>query len=558
MHKRSHFEMEYHPPGDGSPPPFSPYGTFPSTAASIYPTPTSSFPGGDFYQPLDPVFDSIIQFNHVDISPYPVSPSTLGDPLWPVATTTTGVRDSCADVLLASPPFGRKNMNEAQERENEDEALSLSFFRTTERSLSTHRTAGSWPRGSAPGMVPRRHSPLVRAGSHFGLALDLKQLARVFADNIWVWTPLNPSMLNDDRLLQLVQPASMQRKHTTLVWHACLALSWGAFLVGAHDRADEFFAMAREHAGMLFDRGTYANAEALYCMAYLAFCRGDLHKMGYYTTLAKDMCRQLGIVNSDVFTKCILISHIDPSVRFSELQAMYKEYDESCMERPQAEDMTRRSLIADQGNFWTAGMASGTVNAEKVDFGMGKIKDMGFCIAYANLYLKLIRRQAEKQGTDGSSSPPSSSGVPDVGSTWQAVGTAEWGAEPQEQVNEKRKLMFQLRGILQYWWRSLMEMEKQGCCEALYQVSLVKWYIVSGQVEHLSGNSEKAFQHMCNFLEEVQKFSPFLAFFWHTSCTYMHALVIEVLTTSARPDLVEMLLQLQSSASRGGINRLGS
>lgn len=47
----------------------------------------------------------------------------------------------------------------------------------------------------------------------------------------------------------------------------------GAFLVGAHDRADEFFAMAREHAGMLFDRGTYANAEALYCMAYLAFCR---------------------------------------------------------------------------------------------------------------------------------------------------------------------------------------------------------------------------------------------------------------------------------------------
>jgi hypothetical protein len=31
--------------------------------------------------------------------------------------------------------------------------------------------------------------------------------------------------------------------------------------------------MAREHAGMLFDRGTYANAEALYCMAYLAFCR---------------------------------------------------------------------------------------------------------------------------------------------------------------------------------------------------------------------------------------------------------------------------------------------
>ncbi|ELR22373.1 uncharacterized protein ACA1_253700 [Acanthamoeba castellanii str. Neff] len=504
MHKRSHFEMEYHPPGDGSPPPFSPYGTFPSPAASIYPTPTSSFPGGDFYQPLDPVFDSIMQFNHVDITPYPVSPSTLGDPLWPVATTTTGVRDSCADVLLASPPFGRKNMNEAQERENEDEALSL--------------------------------SPLVRAGSHFGLALDLKQLARVFADNVWVWTPLNPSMLNDDRLLQLVQPASMQRKHTTLVLHACLALSW-----------DEFFAMAREHAGMLFDRGTYANAEALYCMAYLAFCRGDLHKMGYYTTLAKDMCRQLGIVNSDVFTKCILISHIDPSVRFSELQAMYKEYDESCMERPQAEDMTRRSLIADQGNFWTAGMASGTVNAEKVGFGMGKIKDMGFCIAYANLYLKLIRRQAEKQGTDGSSSPPSSSGVPDVGSTWQAVGTAEWGAEPQEQVNEKRKLMFQLRGILQYWWRSLMEM-----------VSLVKWYIVSGQVEHLSGNSEKAFQHMCNFLEEVQKFSPFLAFFWHTSCTYMHALVIEVLTTSARPDLVEMLLQLQSTASRRGINTRGS
>jgi hypothetical protein len=228
MHKRSHFEMEYHPTSDGSPPPpFSPYGTFPPSAAvSIYPTPTSSFNGGDFCQPLYPTFDSIMPFNHVDTSPYPVSPSTLGDPLWPVATTTTGARDSCADVLLASPPFGRKN--EAQERENEDEALSLSFFRPTERSLSTHRTAGSWPRGSAPDMAPRRHSPLVRAGSHFGLALDLKQLARVFADNVWVWTPLNPSMLNDDRLLQLIQPASVQRKHTTLVLHACLALSWGS------------------------------------------------------------------------------------------------------------------------------------------------------------------------------------------------------------------------------------------------------------------------------------------------------------------------------------------
>lgn len=229
MHKRSHFEREYHSPSDGSPPPpFSPYGTFPPSAAvSIYPTPTSSFNGGDFCQPLGPIFDSIMPFNHVDTSPYPVSPSTLGDPLWPVATTTTGALDSCADVLLASPPFGRKN--EAQEGENEDEALSLSFFRPTERSLSTHRTAGSWPRESAHDMAPRRHSPLVRAGSHFGLALDLKQLARVFADNVWVWTPLNPSMLNDDRLLQLIQPASVRRKHTTtLVLHACLALSWGS------------------------------------------------------------------------------------------------------------------------------------------------------------------------------------------------------------------------------------------------------------------------------------------------------------------------------------------
>ena len=43
--------------------------------------------------------------------------------------------------------------------------------------------------------------------------------------------------------------------------------------MGARDRADEFFDLAREHAGMLFDRGSYANAEALYCMAYLAFSR---------------------------------------------------------------------------------------------------------------------------------------------------------------------------------------------------------------------------------------------------------------------------------------------
>jgi len=49
----------------------------------------------------------------------------------------------------------------------------------------------------------------------------------------------------------------------------------------------------------------------------LDLAQGDLHKMGYYTTLAKDMCRQVGIVNSDVFTKCILISHIDQSVQFS-------------------------------------------------------------------------------------------------------------------------------------------------------------------------------------------------------------------------------------------------
>jgi len=69
---------------------------------------------------------------------------------------------------------------------------------------------------------------------------------------------------------------------------------------------------------------------------------------------------------------------------------------------------------------------------------------------------------------------------------------------------------------------------------------------------------QAAFQHMCTFLAEVQKLSPFLAFFWHTSCTYMHAPVIEVLTANARQDLVEMLLRLQSTASRGGINRLGS
>ena len=83
--------------------------------------------------------------------------------------------------------------------------------------------------------------------------------------------------------------------------------------------------------------------------------------------------------------------------------------------------------------------------AEKVEFGMGKIKDMGFCIAYANLYLKLIRRQEALQRVEP---------FPEVGSTWLNAGE---GGET-EQVDEKRKLMFQLRGILQYWRRSLDEM----------------------------------------------------------------------------------------------------
>ena len=68
--------------------------------------------------------------------------------------------------------------------------------------------------------------------------------------------------------------------------------------------------LLNHHFGARFSELTRTHAQPI------ATVQGDLNRMGYYSTLAKDMCRQIGIVNSDVFTKCILLAHIDRSVQF--------------------------------------------------------------------------------------------------------------------------------------------------------------------------------------------------------------------------------------------------
>ena len=109
--------------------------------------------------------------------------------------------------LLPSTTARGGHRTEKNEGDTENDEHTLSFFSSSSRSSLCGR------RGR-PGDAQKPH--LDRAGRHLGLALDLKQLGRVYASTVWVWTPLNPSVLNDDNLCQLVQMPATNPRPTAL------------------------------------------------------------------------------------------------------------------------------------------------------------------------------------------------------------------------------------------------------------------------------------------------------------------------------------------------------
>jgi len=144
-----------------------------------------------------------------------------------------------------------------------------------------------------------------------------------------VFAPTNPAAFGNENLKRLLGRASdgpPDAASDALLLNMNIALAHGAHLLGARDRANQYFERARLHLADLFDVTDYAVAEAMFAMGFYLYSLGKLDQFSYYVSLAMKVCERLNATDSTIYGKCLIAVNVDPTYTLSQKETLVDQY----------------------------------------------------------------------------------------------------------------------------------------------------------------------------------------------------------------------------------------
>lgn len=183
--------------------------------------------------------------------------------------------------------------------------------------------------------------------NHLRLFAQATELMLAFDRLMWLFAPLHPSIIHEDNIRLALSARHDEPKDLAnpLLLHVHAALAFGAFLLEARDLADEFFERARRQLEHVFDSTDYNIAEAMWCLGFYQFAKGQTNQSTYFTTLALQIGQRLQAHNSYFYGKCLLSAVLNPDFTLEEKARLVNEYAVKVTEMPLYYDKNRSLLI---------------------------------------------------------------------------------------------------------------------------------------------------------------------------------------------------------------------
>lgn len=148
----------------------------------------------------------------------------------------------------------------------------------------------------------------------------LHSFVEVYHHHIWISCPINPGCFDFETLRHICMTDDGRRERSPVSLNIYVALSIGSTYAGDLERGLEFWMIAREHLGYVFDASSYDVACTLRLMARAAHVFSKTEKEGrekaaYYFELAKQIFTAVGSVHDENYImadKCNALYHTQP------------------------------------------------------------------------------------------------------------------------------------------------------------------------------------------------------------------------------------------------------
>lgn len=154
-----------------------------------------------------------------------------------------------------------------------------------------------WP-ASASGQSGHHH--VMALAAHF-----MHHYRRAY----FIQCPMHPAALEENNIRYILCTREGTEERSALSLNVYFALSLGAMISGHIAHARDLFQTAKEHLSDVFDMTDYSVAQALVPMGFSERFYAHDEAEGwpvtiYYLTLANQICRRLGALASDIYSRC--------------------------------------------------------------------------------------------------------------------------------------------------------------------------------------------------------------------------------------------------------------
>eukprot|EP01090_Pellita_catalonica_P014513 TRINITY_DN3721_c0_g1_i2.p1 TRINITY_DN3721_c0_g1~~TRINITY_DN3721_c0_g1_i2.p1 ORF type:complete len:519 (-),score=49.49 TRINITY_DN3721_c0_g1_i2:1241-2797(-) len=128
---------------------------------------------------------------------------------------------------------------------------------------------------------------------------------------LWVYLPVHPATFSDHILQEYIKFGATPYLSSIpdfdiISFNLSVCLAIGSSTLNDKNHSDEYFSRARGQLAMLFDEPNYDVALGAYNLAYFQREIADDPERGdYYLEIAKTICRQLGLMHSEVYMRSL-------------------------------------------------------------------------------------------------------------------------------------------------------------------------------------------------------------------------------------------------------------
>ncbi|KAL6058231.1 hypothetical protein QOT17_014966 [Balamuthia mandrillaris] len=140
---------------------------------------------------------------------------------------------------------------------------------------------------------------------NLALLHSITQFIRSYRQHLWVFLPVHPAVITEENVELLYKEASSQDSVLGLCFNIVIALGAKVLGNGKANVASQLFRRARCNLECLYDVFHYNVAEALNLMSYYSLLEADGERATYYASLAAEMCRCLGKLNTVTYVASI-------------------------------------------------------------------------------------------------------------------------------------------------------------------------------------------------------------------------------------------------------------